>query len=309
MIFREEALAYYAQAAEEGSLLQVDSDWGNYVYGFVCLGFVAVLLTAALVPLHRYATGTAIVRAAGRTEVTVTSGGTVAKVAVSAGDEVTSAQVLLELDSQVQEQELRRIVQEIMLLQARLLRNPADQSSRSGLLGLRAQRQEAEARLQARRVRAPFAGRILDVHLRRGQQLQPGDVAATIAAPNSFVVIGLLPGFARPAMTTGTALRIELDGYRHHYLEVPVRNIATEVLGPEAARRTLGLQVADSLQLEGPLALVEAELPRAGFMYDSQRYCFFDGMRAKVEVRTRSESMLLALIPGLREVVQRVRRF
>lgn len=32
-------------------------------------------------------------------------------------------------------------------------------------------------------------------------------------------------------------------------------------------------------------------------------------MRAKVEVRTRSESMLLALIPGLREVVQRVRRF
>ena len=110
MIFREEALAYYAQAAEEGSLLQVDSDWGNYVYGFVCLGFVAVLLTAALVPLHRYATGTAIVRAAGRTEVTVTSGGTVAKVAVSAGDEVTSAQVLLELDSQVQEQDRKSVV-------------------------------------------------------------------------------------------------------------------------------------------------------------------------------------------------------
>jgi multidrug efflux pump subunit AcrA (membrane-fusion protein) len=307
MIFREEALAYYAQEDADGSPLRGDSCWGSAVYYLVCGGFVAALLTAALVPLHRYAAGPAIIRAASRTEVTVSQSGTISRIAITAGAQVRKEQLLIELDSDVQRDSFSRVASEVLLLEQRLLRNPADQTARAALLGLRAQKRHAEAQLLARQVRAPTEGRVLDVHLRLGQHLQPGDVIASIAAPDSFSITAMLPGYARPALAVGGMLRVELDGYRYHYLDVSVQEVTTEVLGPELARRTLGVQVADSLQLEGPLALVKAALPKQGFRYDDQSYAFFDGMRAKVEVRMRSESALLALIPGLREVMRHVR--
>lgn len=306
-MFREEALAYYARGPEEGSVLRLDSRWSRFAYWLICITFLAAALLTAVVPLHRYVAGPAVLRAAGRIEVPAVEGGTITAIKVTPGHRVEKGQLLIELDSQRQRNELSRVTRELELLQARLLRSPADTEVRAALLGLRAQRELALSQLQARQVVAPRGGRILDVHLRLGQHLQAGDVVASLSDPDSFIVVGLLPGHARPALSPGTTLRLELEGYRYRYLEVPIKTVSSEIVGPEAARLQLGPQVADSLRLEGPLALVEAPLPGSRFTYDGVSFNFFDGMHATVEVRTRTESALLLLIPGLREVLRHVR--
>jgi membrane fusion protein (multidrug efflux system) len=94
-------------------------------------------------------------------------------------------------------------------------------------------------------------------------------------------------------------VRVELSGYRYAYQELTVDAVASDVIGPSEARRYLGPQVGDALQIGGPVVLVRARLPRDEFVAGGQRYRYHDGMDGVAEVRLRSEPILHTLIPGL----------
>lgn len=308
MIFRQEALEHYAGSNDEGSVLRIDSFWSRFAFWFLLSTFWTAFALALCVPLHRYARGPAVIRASKRMEVTTTESGTVIALSVHSGQWVKEGQVLVELDSAVQQQELAKCEQDIEQQSLRLLRNLADPQARSLLPSLRAQQSLLRAQLARRSIRAQHAGQILDLHLRIGQRLSPGDVVVSLSSQDSFELLALLPGHARPAIQPGTPLRLELDGFHYLYLDSFVDSVSSEVIGPDAARRILGLQVADSLHIEGPVAVLRAQLHGTSFVYDDAHFRFFDGMRGRAELKTRTERALLVFVPGLREVFRHVFR-
>ena len=114
--------------------------------------------------------------------------------------------------------------------------------------------------------------------------------------------MALLPGHSRPHLLSGGSLRLELDGYRYFYQKLSIESVSDEVVGPVEARRYLGADVSDSLRLEGAVVVVRARLPAATFEVDDRTYRFFDGMSGRAEAPVRSERILHALIPGLRNL-------
>lgn len=308
MIFRQEALDHYAQPDCDGSVLRVDSFWSRFTFWFLFATFWTLLTATLIIPLHRYASGPSVITARKRLEVTATEAGTVVALSVHSDQWVQKGQVLIELDSAAQQQELAKCEQDIEQQSVRLLRNLADSHARSLLPSLHAQRSLLRAQLDRRQVRSPHDGQILDLRLRVGQRLSPGDVVVSLSTQDAFELVALLPGHARPAIQPGTPLRIELDGFRYLYLDTTVDSVSSEVIGPDAARRVLGLQVADALLIDGPVSVLRAQLPGTSFVYDGERLRFFDGMRGRAELKTRTERALLLFVPGLREVFRHVLR-
>jgi membrane fusion protein (multidrug efflux system) len=101
----------------------------------------------------------------------------------------------------------------------------------------------------------------------------------------------------------GMPLRFELAGYRYHYRELPIDAVADEVIGPAEAKRFLGPDVADGIDLREPIVLVRATLPSRHFHCDGDEYSYYDGLHADAQARVRSERVLVRAIPALRELV------
>jgi hypothetical protein len=101
---------------------------------------------------------------------------------------------------------------------------------------------------------------------------------------------------------SGQKLRLEISGFRYAYRELTVEAIGDEVVGPEEARRYLGPEVADSVQLGGPVVLVRAKLPARTFNSEGRVFSYHDGMHGTAEVRVRTEPILLTLVPGLKVI-------
>jgi hypothetical protein len=107
--------------------------------------------------------------------------------------------------------------------------------------------------------------------------------------------------------TSVMPLNVELRGYRHASQRLTIAAVAGEVVGPEEAKRLLGPEVASALSLSCPLVRVEAVFPRDTFQASGGSYALHDGMWGSAEVSVRSESLLAALVPGLRAVLERLR--
>ena len=181
------------------------------------------------------------------------------------------------------------------------LRNPSDVGVRQALIALRGQMEIAESRLEQRIIRAPQAGSVGDIHVRPGQVVAPGDTILSLLGPTSAVsVVAMLPGSYRPQLRPGMPLRLELAGYRYAYEITEIDWVGNEVIGPQAARRHLGQEIADSVTLTGPVVVVQARLRNPTFMTDEQAYGFHDGMLGRAEVRVRSQSLLVMLVPSLK---------
>ncbi|HEX2164528.1 MAG TPA: hemolysin D, partial [Thermoanaerobaculia bacterium] len=113
-------------------------------------------------------------------------------------------------------------------------------------------------------------------------------------------VVALFPGRYRPELRPGMALRLELDGYRDAVQELTVERVSEEVVGPAEARRVLGSEIGDAVELAAPVVFATARLPADGtFRRGGERYRYHEGLRGTAEVAVRSERALVALVPGL----------
>ena len=99
-------------------------------------------------------------------------------------------------------------------------------------------------------------------------------------------------------------LRLELDGYRYQYRALTIDQVGEEVVGPAEVKRYLGPDIGDAVAVSGPVVLVQAHLPSATFTMDGRALRYHDGMSGRADARVRSERIVLALVPGLRALVQ-----
>jgi len=303
-VFRREALEHQLQGhRREGEPLRISPAWTRWVYWLLLAVFAAGLLFALLGRLYEYAEGPAVVRVEGRAELTALAAGTVTAVQVQPGQGVDAGQVLMRFYDAQEGAELERIGREFELQLVNYLKNPTDPGARQALITLRTQKEFAEVRLEERVVRAPRAGVVSDIHVRTGQHVSIGETLLSLVGEQSRIsIIAMLPGHYRPLLRPGMPLRLELSGYRYAYQRLSIDSIGDEIIGPQAARRYLGQEIADTVALPGPVVLIQAHLPARTFVSEGRRYDFHDGMHGKAEVRVRSENILLTLVPGLKAI-------
>lgn len=306
-LFREEALEHHAAGAHAGDWLRLSPRWTTSTFWLLAALVAAFLVFTAVSTVAENSSGPAVVRLTGRTEVTATQAGLVAAVAVRPGDRVAAGDVLLRFQNAREAAELARIEREWELQLVERLRDLSAAAPAQALIALRAERDLARARLEERVVRAPRAALIGDLRCRPGQQVTAGDILLSLVGADSRPVLTvLLPGEHRPLLRPGMPLNLELRGYAHAPQHLTIAAVSDEVVAPEEARRLLGPEVATAVPLNGPLVRVEAFFPRDTFEARGERYALHDGMWGNAEVPVRSESLLVALVPGLRAVSERV---
>ncbi len=300
-IFREEALRHHEGTHQEGDVLRISPEWTRWTYWTLLGLLLAALVYSLLGTLPEYATGPAVVKVDGQSHLTVDQPGIVSSVEVRPGQRVEKGQALISFRSAEETASLDRIQREFELQLIRVLRDPSDESARQTLTSLRAEREQAVVRQQARTLRAPQAGVVSDLRIRPGQYVTPGEGVVSVLGDNVTVsMVALLPGGYRPTLEPGRPLRVELDGFPHEYQTFTIESVGDQIVGPGEVRRFLGPEIADALQLNGPMVLVRARLPSPTFTSKGRTFNFFDGMLARADARVRKESILVALVPGLK---------
>lgn len=300
-IYRQQALQEHAQTRAQGELLHLTPEWSRWTYWILLWVVAAGLLFCALGTIDEYATGSAVVRVEGKSEVTVDVAGLVTAVEVEPGQRVAAGQVLVRLQAREENTALERTEREFELQLARVLRDPGDQVARQALTTLRAEREQARARHDARAIRASRAGIINDLRVRPTQFVQPGESVASLVDEDARAsLVALLPGSSRPFLRPGEPLRVELDGFPYDYRDLVIDSVSDQIIGPAETRRYLGREIADALRFEGPQVLVRAHLPASTFRRDGRTFPYVDGMTARAEARLRAESLLVMLVPGLK---------
>jgi biotin carboxyl carrier protein len=312
-LFREEAVEYHQVGLRsEGDVLRVDPGWMRWTYRLLVTALVAGLLFSVLARIREYASGPAVVRLAGRSDLTATADGTVSQIAVAPGQRVEAGHLLVRFYGAREAAELARIDNELELQLVNRLRDPSDAGAEQALLSLRAQRELARSNLAEREVRAPAAGVVSELRVRVGQRIMPGQTLLSLARgphvpsgggrQGNPQVVALLPGEYRPLLKPGMPLRLELQGYRYAYQHLIVDSVGDEVVGPAEAQRYLGEEVADAVEITGPVVRVEAHLTSDTFEAEGRVRRYHDGMWGKAEVRVRSERVLVALVPALKAI-------
>jgi membrane fusion protein (multidrug efflux system) len=262
---------------------------------------VAVLLYLTFGTVHSYVSGPLVIRAEGRTHLTARRAAVVESVEIKPAQHVAEGDVLVRFNDAEETADLARLQHELELQLVRMLRDPTDQSARTALTSLYAQRERAEAQTRERVLRAPHVGIVHDVRVRPGQSLAPGDMILTLIREDArFTAVAMMPGYARPQLYPGMPLRLELEGFSYEYQRLLLSDVSEEVIGPTEVRRFLGPEVADAVQVNGAVTLVSAKLPSGSFLAGGRTYRLYDGMLGRAEARVKTESILLTLLPGLR---------
>jgi membrane fusion protein (multidrug efflux system) len=304
--FRREALEAHEARRDEGDVVRISPRWLNRAYWVLCLLVLSALSFLFIGRVSQYSSGVAVIRAQNRVGVVTNVAGTVEAVEVRAGDHVQAGQPLARLYSQHESQSVAALDEQWESQLRHYLLEPGSESVRQTLASLRAQRQGARQRLDERLIRAPRAGIVGEVHTRVGAPLGPGEVVASILDPEpKFTVVAFMPANDAPQIQVGMPLRLEVAGYPYAYVQVHVTAVSHEATGAAAVSRHLGPQLADVLAPMPATVVVEATLESDHFNVDGRQFFFREGMPARAEVRLRSETIALALVPWLRTLVKR----
>ncbi|OJH35927.1 efflux RND transporter periplasmic adaptor subunit [Cystobacter ferrugineus] len=300
-IFRKEALDYQAGAQGQGTVLRLSPSWTRWAFWLLLAVVGFYVMFGIFGWVSQYATGPAVVRMVDRLEVTALSAGQVTSVEVQPGQRVKEGQILARFFAGPEQASLERYEHEFELLLLQRMRDLTNEAADQSLTSLRAEMELAKFQLEQRLVRAPQAGVVSDVRVRRGQHLSEGEVVVALVQEDSpMEVIAMLPGGSRPLLAKGGKMRLELEGFQYQYQELIIDQVGDGLVGPEEVRRYLGPELADSLTVNGAVVLVRAHAPSRFFEADGKRLTYFDGMQGTVDARVKSERIILTIIPGLK---------
>ncbi|RKH35261.1 HlyD family efflux transporter periplasmic adaptor subunit [Corallococcus praedator] len=300
-LFRPEALEAYNQNQQYSAVLRISPSWTHSLFWLVLVASVFFVAFGLFGRVFEYATGPAVIRLEGRTELPVQESGVVTAVEARPGQRVEQGQVLVRLSDTTELADLERFTREFELQLTRRLTDLNDEGARSALTSLRAQQELARARLSSRNVLAPHAGVVSDVRIREGQHLVAGEVALSILEPSQrLTVTAMLPGEYRPLLRAGGSMRLEVRGFAYQYQELVIDSVGEELVGPSAVRRYLGPELGESFTVEGAVVLVQAHVPRTSFEVEGEQLDYFDGMLGQAQARVKSERLLVLLVPALK---------
>jgi pyruvate/2-oxoglutarate dehydrogenase complex dihydrolipoamide acyltransferase (E2) component len=303
-LFRLEAVHHHVREHQRpGDVLRISPAWTRWTFWVLVGLLVAGLIFCAVARIPEYAEGPAVIWVEDRLEVPARTAGTVQSVEVNLGARVQPGDLLMRLYDAEESAELERIERAFELQLINSLRDPLDEEAHGAMTSLRAQREQAEARLQECRICAPEQGVISDIHVREGQPVAPGDVLVSLRRRHAQPkVVALLPARYLPELHAGMPLRLELTGYRYYYQELIIESVGDGAVGPQAAWRYLGQQIADAVPVQGPVVVVQATLPSDTFTADHREHVYFHGMQGTAAARVRSESVLRTLVPWLKRL-------
>jgi multidrug resistance efflux pump len=302
-LYRAEAVRHFRWRGAEGEVLRSTPSAIRHAHNVVVAVVVAALLFAFLGKVNRYSTGPLVIRVDGRNELTALTGGTVAEVRVHPGQRVNKGDVLVRFHAESLEGDLARVRREYDDRARARLRDLNDDMSRTALVSLRAALDLAERRLAEQSVLAPSDGTVTDVRIHAGQVIAQGGSLVTVATDTARArVVAMFPAHDRPLLRVGGPLRVELAGYRFAYRETVISSIGEEAVGPTEVKRYLGAELADTVDVTGPLVLVEGQLPTLTFTEDGQTLRYMDGMAGKADASLKRERIIVMLIPALRAV-------
>ena len=306
-LFRGDFLREHRLQSREGEVLRLVPGWIEQAYWTSIFLAVVGLLFGVFGRLHEYASGPGVIRFSDRADLAALTDGTVISVEVAAGQHVSTGQVLARFYSKAEASELERVEREFELQLVNVLRDPADQAARQSMAALRAQRDEVLSRLEEKAVTATIDGTVSDVRIRPGQYLESGDpVLSIVGSAPRLLLVAFIPGQYRPLLRAGLPLKLRLTGYPYVHQDLMVTSVGDEIVGPGAIRRYLGQDIGDAVPVSGPVVLVYTDLPRRSFRWEGSDRPYYDGMQGRVEVAVRDQSVLVALIPGLRAVIEKL---
>lgn len=300
--YREEALADLLATGDGfGTLLQSRSVTPRVAYLLAALATLAVLLFLALVDVREYAAGPAFVVSRTHRDVAAKRDGVVETVLVTPGQQVVEGD---ELARYVAAEARTAVIHAEAELERSLLarlRDPVDPTLELEVASARADRDRARARMADARIVAPASGRVADVRIEPGRAVGAGQIVVTIASGDvrTPVVRALVPGRHRPALEVGQRMNLSVSGFADATQHLQVTAISDEVLGVGEVRRVVGSQIADVLDVRGPVIIVEAELESTDIEVDGRRWTMHDGMLGEAEVAVRDKPAGFLLFPEL----------
>jgi len=303
-LFRAEALRAHTRGAHDQGRWLLDAPEPGRRSAFWLLGCALVaMVIACFVPIREYVGGPAVVRIGERTEVSARFAGTVRQLPVVPGERVRAGQPLVYFYSESEAAEIGLLERAFETSLRRRLERPGERSTEAPVMAARTALERARVRLEQLTIRAPVAGTVRDLRIRPGAYPAASDVMMTLVTDHtSRLVKVFLPGNIRPKLARGQALRLEIAGFPYAYQRLLVSAVDEAVVGPGEGRLVLGSSLADSVQVDGAVALVEAQIQGASFESGGRRYNYFDGMQATAEVLVGSEPLVFHLFPALRSL-------
>jgi hypothetical protein len=280
-----------------GRLLRLRTPWVRRGHWLVPAVAVVAVLFGLFARVDLYESGPAVVRLERRAEVTARTAGVLSEVQVRPGQRVTAGAPLARFSARAEADDLRARVVEWEAELRRYLTNPGNRDAYQALLRLEGSRRLAERMLVEQVVRAPRDGVVVDVRARAGAWLNAGDLICSVVPDDAQPLIEVfLPGRARPMLTPGAELTLELAGERYRYHPLIVVSVDAEVVGPAEVKRALGPAYGQLIKASGAVVRVQAlpqQLGRAPL-------AAFDGATGTATVRLERRSLWGALLRQLR---------
>lgn len=297
-LFRAEAIEA-ATVAKLGDVVRAGPGWLTWSYWLLVVLLLGTTVFVIFGRVSTYSSGPAVVRSKARTSITARTAGNIVDVVVQPGDKVAAGATIAQLDDVDQRAGVDRISHEFETQLRNHMLDLGDANADSQLRSLRLELDLARSGLAERVIRTATAGTISDVRVRPGQHVEPGDIAAaTVNGDAGLEVVALLPGEDRPQLAPGMAIRLELDGYRYAYQMLVIESVSADVIAPNEARRVLGADIAETLQIAGPVVVVRGKLAGSSFDADGRTYQYHDGMLGRAEIRVHEERIVYAIVPG-----------
>lgn len=276
--------------------------WGR----ILCLAAIGSgLFLLLFVPITKVAQGPAVIEYGDRTDVRTEMVGTVADVAVSAGDVVRAGQPLVKLSDHMPLMELSKIDAELQrdLWSALRTRIPLEGVS---LAGLYAERTRLVNHMAHLTVAAPHDGRVLVARVRAGQAVEAGDVLVTLTGTggHSYTVLGVLPGPTARYVRPGDLGSVRIAGEADVTVAFHITSVIEHVRSSTALSKYFPSELADVVPDDIPSIVVRGSVTDSGTLGGEASTAMNDGMRGRMSVAA-GERTLIGL---LRERVSRPRQ-
>ena len=143
---------------------------------------------------------------------------------------------------------------------------------------------------------APVAGEVYAVRVRAGAAARRGDVLVSLATSSRRSIVALLPARAREHVERGGELRWTPDDPAAKNLALRIDHVGATILGSSEARRDLPPEIADEVEIEGPVVLVAAVPVEDVGALDA----LAEGTLGTAQVPLASERLLHVLVPALK---------
>ena len=305
-LFRQQALDFHLDQGEAGTLLRASPVWASWTYRLLVAVTVIAIAYLCLGSAPIYEVGPALLRIDDAAPMNAPIAGTIESVDVLPGQRVDVGQILVQFRAEEENAHLVRVREEFELQLLARLRDPNDADAERELRRLRPELERARAGLEQTRIVASRDGAVQDVRIRAGDFLQAGAAVLSLApADPEYTVLVFLPGHTLPQLEVGMPVRLKIDGYAYAEIDTVVESIGSQVIGPAEARRFLGPEIGDAIELDGSVVVVRCALPEERFYTAAREYRVYDGMTATAEVEVLRERLLFRLIPALKSVGSR----